>query len=90
MILKIFYCARSPGWPIDSFSNGNIPDEHISGEVQFKRLRNSRNLQENRAKVVQIWRLITKLGEVIEERHHYCREFQSINDFILRKLGGMC
>ena len=34
------------------FSNGNIADERIIGEVRFERLRNSRNLQENRAKVV--------------------------------------
>ena len=69
------------------FSNGNIADKRISGEVRFERLRNSRNLQENRAKVVQIWRLITKVGEVIAERSHYCREFRSINDFILRNWG---
>jgi len=61
--------------PSAVFSNGNIADERISGEVRFERLRNLRNLQENRAKVVQIWRLITKLGEVIAERRHYCREF---------------
>jgi len=34
------------------FSNGNIADERISGEARLERLRNSRNLQENRAKVV--------------------------------------
>ena len=67
------------------FSNGNIADERISGEVWF---RNSRNLQENRAEVVQIWRLITKLGGVIAERHHYWREVRSINDFILRNWGA--
>jgi len=33
------------------FSNGNIADERISREVRFERLRNSRDLQENRAKV---------------------------------------
>ena len=73
--------------PSAIFSNGNIADERISGEVRFERLRNLRNLQENRAKVVQIWRLITKLGEVIAKRRHYCREFWSINDFILRNWG---
>ena len=31
--------------------------------------------------------LVTKLGELIVERHHYCRELQSINDFILRNWG---
>jgi len=34
--------------------------------------------------------LITKLGEVIAERRHNCREFWSINDFYTPKLGGMC
>jgi len=34
--------------------NGNIADERVSGEIRLERLRNSRNLQENRAKVVQI------------------------------------
>ena len=52
MILKIFYCARSPVGPSAVFSNGNIADECISGEARFKRLRNSRNLQKNWAKVV--------------------------------------
>ena len=70
------------------FSNGNIAGECISGDIRFERLRNLRNLQENRAKVVQIWRLITKLGEVIAERRHYCREFRSINDFILWNWGA--
>jgi len=70
------------------FSNGNIADERISGEVRFERLRNSRNLQENQAKVVSIWRLITKLGEVIAERRHYCREFWSNHDFILQNWGA--
>jgi len=51
-------------------------------------LRNSRNLQENWVEVVQIWWLITKLGEVIAERRHYWREFQSINDFILQNWGA--
>ena len=31
---------------------------------------------------------VTKLGELIAERHHYCREFRSINDFILRNWGA--
>ena len=30
---------------------------------------------------------VAKLGELIAERHHYCREFRSINDFILRNWG---
>ena len=32
--------------------------------------------------------LITKLGEIIAERRHYYREFQSINDFILQNWGA--
>ena len=59
-----------------------------SEEIRFGKLRNSRNLQENRAEVVQVWRLITKLGGVIAERRHYWREFWSINDFILRNWGA--
>jgi len=31
---------------------------------------------------------VAKLGELIVERYHYCREFWSINDFILRNLGA--
>ena len=38
--------------PSAVFSNGNIADERIGGEVRFERLRNSRNLQENWAKIV--------------------------------------
>ena len=74
--------------PSAVLSNDNIADERKSGEIWLERLINSRNLQENRAKVVQIWRLITKLGEVIAERRHYCREFRSINDFILQNWGA--
>jgi len=37
--------------PSAFLSNGNIADERISGEVRFERVRNSRNLWENRAKV---------------------------------------
>jgi len=70
--------------PSTVFSNGNIAVECISGEIRFERLRNSRNLQENRAKVVHI----TKLGEIIMERRHYYREFRSINDFILQNWGA--
>jgi len=69
-------------------SNGNIADGRIRWDVQFRRLRNSRNLQKNRARVVRLQRSIAKLGELIVERHHYCREFQSINDFILRNWGA--
>ena len=74
--------------PSAVLSNGNIADERMSGEIRLESLRNSRNLRENRAKVVQIWWLITRLGEVIAERRHYCREFWSINDFILRNWGA--
>jgi len=31
---------------------------------------------------------VTKMGELIAERHHYCREFRSINDFILQNWGA--
>jgi len=40
--------------PSAVLSNGNIADERISGEIRLGKLRNSRNLQGNRAKVVQI------------------------------------
>ena len=40
--------------PSAVLSNGNIADERISGEIRLERLRNSMNLRENRAKVVQI------------------------------------
>ena len=56
--------------------------------VSTERLRKSRNLQGNQTKIVQIWQMITKLGEVIAERRHYYREFRSINDFILRNWGA--
>jgi len=66
-------------------SNGNIADGRIKWGVQFGRLRNSRNLQKNRARIVRLQQSVAKLGELIAERHHYCREFRSINDFILRR-----
>ena len=45
-------------------------------------------MQENRTKVVRIRRTVTKLRELIAERYHYCREFRSINDFILQNWGA--
>jgi len=38
--------------PSTAFSNGNIADERIKWRDLVERLRNSRNLQENRAEVV--------------------------------------
>jgi len=32
--------------------------------------------------------MVAKLRELIAERHHYCREFRSINDFILQNWGA--
>ena len=46
-----------------------------------------RNLRKNRVRVVRLQLSVTKLIELIAERHHYCREFWSINDFILRNWG---
>ena len=40
--------------PSAAFSNGNIADERLSREIRFGRLRNSRNLKEDEAQVVQI------------------------------------
>ena len=41
----------------------------------------------NRARVVQIWQLITKLGEVIAERYYYCREFGALM-ILYSEIGG--
>ena len=61
--------------------NGNIADGRLKWRCPFGRLRNSRNLRKNRTKFFRFGLSITKLGELIAEGHHYCREFRSINDF---------
>ena len=38
--------------PSAVLSNGNIADERINAEIRLERLRNSRNLRENWAKVI--------------------------------------
>ena len=37
------------------FSNGNVADERIFWEIRFGKLRDSRSMLENQAKVVWIW-----------------------------------
>jgi len=68
--------------------NGNVADGRLKWRCPFGKLRNSRNLRKNRTKLFRFGLSVTKLGELIAERHHYCREFQSINDFILRNWGA--
>ena len=68
--------------------NGNVADGRLKLGCPFGKLRNSRNLRKNRAKIVQIKAIGYQLEELIAERHHYCREFRSINDFILRNWGA--
>jgi len=63
--------------------NGNIADGQLKWRCPIEKLRNSRNLRKVGPRLFGFRLLVAKLGELIAERHHYCREFQSINDFIL-------
>jgi len=67
--------------------NSNVADGQLKWRCPFGKLRNSRNLREIGPRLFRFMLSVTELGELIAERHHYCREFQSINDFILRNWG---
>ena len=55
----------------------------------FGKLRILRDLQENRVRVVQIKVVGYQIRNInCGRRHHYCREFRSTNDSILRNWGA--
>ena len=69
--------------------NSNIADIRLREKCPFRKSRISGNLRKNRIRVV----LIEVVGYQIRgidcgKRHHHCREFRSINSFILRNWGA--
>ena len=75
--------------PSAAFCNGNIDDGRLKWRCPFGKLRISRDLQKNRIRVVQIEVVGYQDGSInYGNRHHYCREFRSINDLILRNWGA--
>ena len=55
----------------------------------FRKLGISRNLRRIRIKVVQIEVVGYQISSInCGRKHHYCREFRSINSFILRNWGA--
>ena len=74
--------------PSAGLCNGNIADVRLKRKCPFRKLRISRDLQKNRIGVIQIEVVGYQIRSINrEKRHHYCREFQSINDVILRNWG---
>jgi len=72
-------------------SNGNIVDGRIKWRDSVRKVEEFEEYARKSGRSCSdFWRMVTKLGELIVERHHYCREFRSINDFYTPKLGGMC
>jgi len=72
-------------------SNGNIADGRIKWRDLVWKVEEFEEYARKSGRSCSVfWRTVTKLGELIVERHHYCREFRSINDFILRNWGCMC
>ena len=74
--------------PSAGLCNDNIADGRIEWKCPFGRLRISRDIRRNQTRVVQIKAVGYQIEELIAERHHYCREFWSINDFILQNWGA--
>ena len=75
--------------PSAGFYNGNIADVRLRRKCPFRKLRISRNMQKNRIRVVQIEVVGYEIRSInCGKRHHYCREFRSIDDFILRNWGA--
>jgi len=69
--------------------NGNIADVRLRKECSFKRLEISRNLRKSRIRVVRIEVVGYQIRSInCGKRHHYCKEFRSINSFILRNWGA--
>ena len=68
--------------------NGNIVDGRLKWRCSFGKLRDSRNLRNVGSRLFRFRLSVAKLGELIAERHHYCREFWSIKGFILRNWGA--
>jgi len=75
--------------PSASPCNGSIADTRLKWKCPFGKLRISRNLRKNQIRIDQIKAVGYQIGSInCGERHHYCREFRSIDDFILRNWGA--
>jgi len=75
--------------PSANLGNGNIADVRLKRKCSFVKLRILRDLQKNRVRVVQIEVVGYRVRSInCGKRHHYCREFRSINDFILQNWGA--
>jgi len=74
--------------PAAAPSNGSIADGRIKRRCPVWEVNEFEGSAENRARVVRFQRLVTKSRGLIAKRHHYCREFRSIDDFILRNWGA--
>jgi len=69
-------------------SNGNIADGRIKWRCLVWEVEEFEESTEESGQGCSTSTVVTKLRELIAERHHYCREFRSINDFILRNWGA--
>ena len=87
--MEIAVCTDVLISPSAGLCNGNIADVRLKRKCPFRKLRISRDLQKNRIRVVQIEVVGYQIRSInCGKRHHYCREFRSINDFILRNWGA--
>ena len=69
--------------------NSIIADVRLREKCPFRKLGISRNLRRNRIRVVQIEVVGCQIRSInCGKRYHYCREFRSINSFILRNWGA--
>jgi len=67
--------------------NGNIADGQLKWRCPFEGWGFRGIWRGTRPGLFRLRLSVTKLRELIAERHHYCREFWGINDFILRNWG---
>ena len=87
--MKVAVCTNVLISTSADLRNGNIADVRLRRKCPFRKLRISRNMQKNRIRVVQIEVVGYQIRSInCGKRHHYCREFRSIDDFILQNWGA--
>ena len=75
--------------PSASPCNDSVADARLEWKCLLGKMRISRNLRKNQIRIAQIKAVGYQIGGInCGKRHYYCREFQSINDFILRNWGA--
>jgi len=74
--------------PSAVLSNGNIADGRITWKDPVSEVEKFEESAGESGQGCSDLTVGNQIGRINCERHHYCREFRSINDFILRNWGA--